>query len=142
MQPDSIRRFSQLYLASVAAALLAAIIGFPGYLAAVEAQVGAGDPSVVRISAIIGLAFSIGISLLLWHLTANKGFVIAKWVVVLFFLFNLISVYTVFAGGLETNEIASLASLLLQAAAVYCLFRPDSSAWFASETEPDTTPED
>jgi hypothetical protein len=77
------------------------------------------------------IALGIAITLLLWYLVARRASSIAKWIVVLLFLFSLLTSLGVGSGGISASEAVSLVALLLQAAAVYFLFRPDAKAWFA-----------
>lgn len=132
MQPDSIRRFSLFYLGSLAVSLLATFVGFDVLLAEVEAQSQASGLALGPEVVLGGIAVNVAITLLLWYLVARKGFVIAKWIVVLLFLFTLVtSVPGILAGGLQVYEAISLAAVALQAVAVFYLFKPDAKAWFS-----------
>jgi hypothetical protein len=133
MQPESIRRFTLLYLGSLVVSLVATLVSYDTVVDSVArqsatagAELGSG---IVAGSMIVGAA----IMLLLWYLVAHKGFVIAKWIIVGFFLFSLFGAFGVFAGGVSSSEALGLVSLALQAAAVYFLFRPDAKAWFSGD---------
>jgi hypothetical protein len=134
MQPDSIRKFTLFYLGALAVSLVATFVGYDILMAQVEAQ-SAATGLAMGSGAIIGsIALNIAITLLLWYLAARKGFVVAKWIVVLLFLFTLVtSLPGILAGGLEVYEGISLLAVVLQAVAVYYLFQPDAKAWFSGE---------
>ena len=134
MQPESIRKFTLFYLGSMVVSLVATFVGYDILTAQLEAQSAATGLSVNSGTIVAGIALSVGITLLLWYLVARKGFSIAKWIVVLLFLFTLVtSISGIFAGGLEVHEGLSLLAIVLQAAAVYFLFQPDAKAWFSGE---------
>jgi hypothetical protein len=134
MQPESIRKFTLFYLGSLVVSLVATFVGYEVLTAQLEAQSAATGLAVGTGTIIAGIVLNIVITLLLWYLVARKGFVIAKWIVVLLFLFTLVtSISGIFAGGLAVHEGLSLLAIALQAAAVYFLFQPDAKAWFAGE---------
>ena len=128
MQPDSIRKFTLAYLGSLALTLLASIIGYDALLGEVERSglpLGAGAVAA-------GIAISAAITLLLWWLVARVRSVIAKWILVLLFLFNVVSgVPGLGLAGMAIYEWLALASIVAQAVAVYFLFQPDAHAWLA-----------
>jgi hypothetical protein len=143
MQPESIRKFTLFYLGSLVVSLVATFVGYDILTAQVEAQSTATGLAMGSGAIVAGIALNVAITLLLWYLVARKGFVIAKWIIVLFFLFTLVtSISGIFAGGLAVHEGLSLLSIVLQAAAVYFLFQPDAKAWFAGERIAAATPED
>jgi hypothetical protein len=143
MQPESIRKFTLFYLGSLVVSLVATFVGYDILTAQVEAQSAATGLAMGSGAIVAGIALNVAITLLLWYLVARTGFVIAKWIIVLFFLFTLVtSISGIFAGGLAVHEGLSLLSIVLQAAAVYFLFQPDAKAWFAGERIAAATPED
>jgi hypothetical protein len=143
MQPESIRKFTLFYLGSLVVSLVATFVGYDILTAQVEAQSAATGLAMGSGAIVAGIALNVAITLLLWYLVARKGFVIAKWIIVLFFLFTVVtSISGIFAGGLAVHEGLSLLAIVLQAAAVYFLFQPDAKAWFAGERTAAATPED
>jgi hypothetical protein len=143
MQPESIRKFTLFYLGSLVVSLVATFVGYDILTALVEAQSAATGLAMGSGAIVAGIALNVAITLLLWYLVARKGFVIAKWIIVLFFLFTVVtSISGIFAGGLAVHEGLSLLAIVLQAAAVYFLFQPDAKAWFAGERTAAATPED
>jgi hypothetical protein len=143
MQPESIRKFTLFYLGSLVVSLVATFVGYDILTAQVEAQSTATGLAMGSGAIVAGIALNVAITLLLWYLVARKGFVIAKGIIVLFFLFTVLtSISGIFAGGLAVHEGLSLLATVLQAAAVYFLFQPDAKAWFAGEQTAEASPED
>nr|WP_269060204.1 hypothetical protein [Citromicrobium bathyomarinum] len=120
--------------------LLAFITSYPALkaqLAAQAAQTGvAVPPSVIW----IGYAVGALIGLLMWYLVSQRRVVIAKWVIVAFFLFSLIGVGDYFGGPLVLSRIYGLVGLLAQAAAVVMLFRGDAIRWLNGTPTDDAPP--
>lgn len=143
MQPESIRKFTLFYLGSLVVSLVATFVGYDVQLAQAEAQAAATGLAMSGGTVLAGIALYVAITLLLWYLVARKGFVIAKWIIVLFFLLTLVtSISGIFAGGLAVHEGLSLLAIVLTAAAVYFLFQPDAKAWFSGDRVAEATPED
>lgn len=135
MQPSSIRKFTLFYFASFLVTLVASAASFEELLATAEAQAGARMGFGVLVASTLVWAV---ILLLLWYFVARRGSSIAKWVFLLFFLFNVVTSFGIFAGGLTIVEGAALLSVVLQAAAAFYLFQPDAKAWFAGERAAET----
>ena len=134
MQPESIRKFTLFYLGALIVSLVGTFVGYDVLMAQIEAQSAATGLAMGSGSIIAGIVLNVAITLLLWYLVARKGFVIAKWIIVLFFLFSLLtSISGVFAGGLAVHEGLGLLSIVLTAAAVYFMFQPDAKAWFSGD---------
>ena len=143
MQPDSIRKFTLFYLASLVVSLVATFVGYDVLTAQAEAQAAASGVAIGSGAIIGGIAFYVAITLLLWFLVARKGFSVAKWIVVLLFLYTVVtSISGVFVGGLAVHEGLALLAIVLQAAAVYFLFQADAKAWFSRERAAEASPED
>ncbi|WP_226662889.1 hypothetical protein [Alteriqipengyuania lutimaris] len=140
MKPQSIKLFDYFYLGAMFIGLLAFITSYPGLkaqLAAQAAQTGvAVPPSVIW----IGYAVGALIGLLMWYLVSQRRVVIAKWVIVAFFLFSLIGVGDYFGGPLVLSRIYGLVGLLAQAAAVVMLFRGDAIRWLNGTPTDDAPP--
>ena len=75
------------------------------------------------------------IQLLLWYFVARRGSVVAKWIYVV------LTAYVVISGVFELRNTALLATtvgiigaalVVLQAVAIFLLFRPDARAWFGN----------
>ena len=131
MRPMSIVNFERCYLGAVLIGFINSILNFSArntnpQLAQATAMFGTG---FFIIFALLGLA----IPLLLWYFTARRASVVAKWIITVFFaigaLFFLFSLGRIFHSGLI--GILSIIGFVLQAVAVYLLFKPDANAWFA-----------
>lgn len=134
MRPVSIVRFEQAYLAALLLGVLNILYSWDMLSAAYSA-----DPNAAMLGTgfLIGsLAVSYGISLLLWFLAARKGSSIAKWFLVVLFAFGVLSLlYSVAMGSWDggLTGVIGVVGLLLQAVAMYFLFRPDAHRWFAAD---------
>ena len=130
-RPKSIEWFERFYLASV---LVGAVDS-----AMTWAQT-AGSVEAARAQAMFGpwflplaFVFIYTLWLLLWYFTARAGSAIAKWAVVVFYVFALIGfASTIVVGALEFSASLALSvgSLVLTGISVWFLFRPDSKGWF------------
>jgi hypothetical protein len=133
MQPESIRKFTLFYLGSLAVSLVATLINYDQVVDSVARETAAAGVELGAGAVVGSMALGAAITLLLWYLAARKGFAIAKWIIVGFFLLSLYGAVGVFAGGISASDALGLVSLALQAAAIYFLFQPDAKAWFSSE---------
>lgn len=137
MKPESIRRFDLFYLGSVVLSLVGSLVSYNAMVAQMQARTAAAGMQLGSGMVIGTVVLSIAISLLLWFLVSRKAVVIAKWIIVLFFVLGLISAMGVagtpslFSGNWTLLKTISAVVLLLEAAAVYYLFQPDAKAWFA-----------
>lgn len=133
MRPQSIRRFDLFYLASLALSVLGFALGYDAVVRQVEAQSAqAGVP--------LGAGFAIGtfavifaIGLLLWFLVSRKRVGIAKWIIALLFIIDLLDLPAIVMGEMTVLRILALLTLVLRAVAVVYLFHPDTKAWLARD---------
>lgn len=139
MRPASIVNFERFYLGSLAVSLVSTLITWDTTVATVAAasppEVGFGSGFVL-----FSVVFGIVITLLLWYFVARRASVVAKWIVVTFFVLALISLVASLAGMSEglmspLDLGLSLVATGLEAAAVWMLFRRDAKAWFAGRSE-------
>lgn len=140
MKPQSIKLFDYFYLGSMFIGLLAFISSYPTLKAQVAAQSAQSGIAVPMSVIWIGYAVGVLIGLLLWYLVSQRRVVIAKWVIVAFFLFSLIGVGDYFGGPLVLSRIYGLVGLLAQALAVAMLFRGDAIRWLNDRPTDDTPP--
>lgn len=129
-RPQSIIWFERLYLGAVMLGLMNTAINWPSVQAQVAATPNAGLlPAWFSYATV---AIGIGINLVLWYFVAQRGAVVAKWVVTVLFGLGMLSMVWMFANGIvpPTVNIVSVLVMLLQAGAVIMLFRPDTRAWF------------
>ena len=126
MRPRSIVRFEQLYLLSLAIGLGLMIYSWDESVA-VARQAGGGPIMVVAIQAVT-VAITLGLVLLI----SRGASVLAKWVLVLFFLGGMAIMLT--RPGLTFGAgpilVAQVAQILLQLAAIYLLFTEEARLWF------------
>lgn len=131
MRPTSIIRFEQLFLISLAIGLINVILTWDTTLAAIQA-----DPNSAALGpnfAYITTAFGFGINLLLWYLVARKAVGFVKWILLVLMVIGVLALPSSFAILPPLNLAIGLALTVMQAIAVYMLFRPDAKKWFAGE---------
>ena len=141
MQPESIRKFTLFYLGSLVVSLVATVINYDQVSQSVARQSGAAGAELGSGAVIASMVFGAAVMLLLWYLVARKGFAIAKWIVVGFFLVSLYGLFGVLRGGISASDALGLISFALQAVAMYFLFQPDAKVWFSRERA-ESSPED
>lgn len=133
MRPDSIIKFERFYLGALAVGVVNAALGWGAtqeYMAKDPAVAAAGLGSGFLISTmVIGFA----IPLLLWYFIAKRGSNIAKWILVALFAFGLLGLVFSFNQTLAIHGamglVFGLIAFVLQAAAVFMLFKPDAVEW-------------
>ena len=142
MRPDSIRKFDMLWLGALALGVVQFFLGYGALKAEIETQLagtamraGTSDAALVG-----GFIFGIVISLALWFLVSRQRLEFVKWILILLFFWGLINLPSAFAAGLTLMGALSIVAAIMQAAALYFLFRPDAKAWFAARGTP-TDPE-
>ena len=133
-RPISIVNFERCYLGAWLLGLISTVLNWNTMeqmtaTRQAEAQFGTWYmPAVTAIGLII--------SLILWYFIARRGSAIAKWILVVLFAFGVIgfvmglAMHTMPAGLLG---IVSVVSFVLQAIAVWLLFRPDTKPWFGEK---------
>lgn len=128
MRPQSIIRFEQFYLGAIVLGLVNSFLNWDTSLAQMQADPAAaqmfGSGFLMAVTAI-----GVAIQLLLWFFIARKASVVAKWILVVFFLLGLLGVALSLASVSGLPMILSLLVITLQGLAVYMLFRPDAVAW-------------
>jgi len=135
MRPVSIIRFDRLYLASIVVGLIGNIIEWPVTIARLTenpdtAALGSG----AAIAAGGMIATGVLIALLLWFFAAKRASNVARWIVTVFTVFALGSLFIGLAGSaviVDAGGILRILAVALQTAATFFLFRPDAAAWFA-----------
>jgi hypothetical protein len=134
MRPKSIVYYEYCYLGSV---LLGVVVTAMTWTANNQTE------EVEKIRAMLGASFLpilyvfiYTLSLALWYFTARVPNTVAKWIVVGWFALSLIGFVMALGAGNLPNDLPGLlavAALVLNAAAVYLLFRPDARAWFGEK---------
>ncbi|MEG3169436.1 hypothetical protein U1737_14680 [Sphingomonas sp. LB3N6] len=139
-RPPSIVWYERLYLASFVFGLVASAISWTQ-----RATILAANPMLAEAHWILPVtqALTIAIALLIWYFTARRPSVIAKWMVVVFAAFGVLSILlslgTLAMGRAvsgTTLALSVLANALYIAAAVL-LFKPDAQLWFGEMPESD-----
>lgn len=131
VRPKSIRYFELCYLGCV---LVGGINTAMTWASAMASDDGQQARAVVGPWFLpIAFVFAYTLALLLWYFTARVPSRVAKWIVILWFGLSVLTVgFNLIKGPtFETSTILSVVTLLLNAAAVWFLLRPDSNSWFA-----------
>lgn len=137
MRPQSIVMFERLFLASLA---LGVANFFLTYSDAVELiskdaaaqQFGLGGGFLIGI-----VAVSFAVYLLLWFMIARRASNVAKWILVVFVAFGVLSALPALTGEWNLTLMLSLVAYALEVVAVVNLFRPDAKAWLGGKGEAD-----
>ncbi|WP_052761853.1 hypothetical protein [Aurantiacibacter luteus] len=133
MRPDSIKKFDLFYLAAIAISVAQALLNYDSMKAALEAELVAADMAGQAGTMLaLGLAVGFGVSLLLWFLVSRARQGWARWVLLAFVVYRVLSIPSALSSGLGSLSITGLIAALLQVIAMWFLFRPDARAWFAS----------
>ncbi|HEX8484281.1 hypothetical protein [Sphingomonas sp.] len=137
-RPISIVRFDYCYLGALVVGAVNAALNWQRYTAmpAVrDAQVMFGAWYLPTVTAIGYL-----IPLLLWYFVARRGSVVAKWIVVVLFGLGMVGLLIALAMGTMASGLGgvlSVVAIVLNAVAVWLLFRPDARAWFGEKAHDD-----
>lgn len=132
-RPPSIVRFEQFFLASIVIGLVNTAVVYAMYGGLPGAQQVV--PAVLAVSVGLGIA----VNLILWFFIARRGSNGARWVMTVLFALGLVSLAFSILMGTYPQGIAGLlgaAGWVLQALAVWHLFRPDTIGWFRGQREP------
>lgn len=140
MRPRSIVAFDWLYLG--AQALTVAIS--PWTIGQAEAMFRANPAmaqfeSLGRIMLIVSLVVGVAVSLLLWYFVSRRASNVAKWILVAFIAYGVLTTIKLFVDpGLgQAPSLATIPLYALNLAAAYCLFRKDAVAWLEGKAPVD-----
>lgn len=133
MRPDSIKKFDLFFLAAIAISVVQALINYETMERAVEAQLEvsgmAGDAgAILPISLAIGFAINLG----LWFLVSRMRQGWARWVLLAFVAYRVVSIPLGVSSGVASLSITGVIAALLQVIAMWFVFQPDAREWFAS----------
>lgn len=135
IRPISIVWFERCYLGCVVLGVINTAVAWNTTVAKMAenpatAQFG---PSFVPNMLIGGVVLSVLVSLLLWYFTARKGSVVTKWIITVLFVLGILGLVM----GLVQHSlppgptaVLTIVAWVLDAIAVWQLFRPDTRAWF------------
>ncbi len=134
-RPISILWFERCYLGATAVGLVNTALSWNTSLQRLAenpaaAQFGASFASSMLL---FGTAIAIVIALTLWYFTARKRAVVTKWLITAFFGLSVLGVVTSLRTGTTQPGIGGvlmIVAFVLNAIAVWQLFRADSNRWF------------
>lgn len=134
MRPKSIVYYEYAYLGSV-------LFGIA--VTAMTWTANNATPEVEQIRGVLGASFLpilyvfiYTLSLVLWYFTARVPNTVAKWIVAGWFALSLIGFALAIGAGNFPNDLPGVlaaGALVLNAIAVWMLFRPDARAWFGEK---------
>lgn len=135
LRPISIIQFERCYLGSLVLGFLTLAFSWNAQMAMLQrnpatAQMAGG---VLYGSLLTGLVLGAVVTLVLWYFAARRASVVAKWIIVVFFAIGLLSLLNTLSKGMVPpglGGVLTITNVVLQAVAVYLLFRPDAKAWF------------
>ena len=135
-KPDSITLFDRLFLGALVLGALNFLFGGSELSAKLE-RVPAFAASGFGTGFLIA-SFAVGmiINLIIWYFISARASKIAKWILTVFFVIGLLSMLKNLNNPLGPQGISlgvAVVITIIQAAATYMLFRPDSIAWFDHE---------
>lgn len=138
-RPNSIVLFERCYLGSLAVGLVNTAVSWKG----TQAQL-AENPAAAQLGAsfaqgmvVGGALLGIAISLLLWYFTARQGSVVTKWIITVFFALGVLGLVLGAVRGTMPQGVSGILVVIawvLNAIAVWQLFKRDSKVWFGEET--------
>lgn len=131
MRPKSIVNYEYCYLGAVLLGIVVTAMTWSANNATQEVEQIRGMLGASFLP--IFYVFVYTLSLALWYFTARAPNAVAKWIVVGWFVLSLIGFGMAMAAGNLPNDLpgfVAVAALVLNAAAVWMLFRPDARAWF------------
>lgn len=131
MRPQSITRFDQLYLGSLALGVVNFVLNYDNAIAQLEADPATAGLATAGPGFMFGvLIVSMGISLLLWWLAARGASNAARWILAVFTGIGLIGLPLTLGQLPALQLVVTLVITAMQVAAMWFLFRPDAAAWF------------
>jgi hypothetical protein len=139
MRPRSIVLFDILYFIFLAATLIGSVLSFSRTEELLNATPAMAAAGVATIMLYMTLAFTIGISLLLWFFVSRRASSSAKWILVAFTGIAVLGMISAFKSPMISP--AQLAingfATVFQIAAVVMLFRRDATNWFEGKAPVD-----
>ena len=132
MRPRSIVLFDILYFISLAAALVGSVLSFSRTEELMNATPAMAAAGVATVLLYMTLAFTIGISLLLWFFISRRASSSAKWILVAFTGIAVLGMISAFQSPMISSAQLAVNGLAtaFQIAAVVMLFRRDATDWF------------
>ena len=134
MRPNSIIQFERFYLAAIGVDVVNTILSWTDWQERALLHPQMLGEMTLPVTTAIGFA----VSLLLWFLIARRRSNVAKWLLTLFVLLALVwTVYAIPMGryALGLSGLLGVFSTVLQAYAVWLMFRADARRWFTGAQE-------
>ncbi|WP_010187149.1 hypothetical protein [Sphingomonas sp. PAMC 26605] len=138
-RPHAIVLFERCYLGGLVVGLVNTAMSWSATMARMAEQPAAAQlgPAFGQ-SMLIGVtALSIGISLLLWYFTARQASVVTKWIITGFFVIGALTFLAAVVKGTMPHGAGGILAVIawvLNAIAVWQLFKPESKRWFGEDT--------
>ena len=134
MKPASIRKFDWLYLGSVAIGLLGVALNDGATASLTEADLaGQGYADMGAGVLIAGVLFGIAISLALWFMISVLRIGLAKWLLVVLTAWSVVTSGVAIVTNFDATMVWGLVSTVMTVLAIWFLFQPDATAWFAEK---------
>lgn len=134
MRPQSIIRFEQLYLGSLALGILNYFLSYDSMIEQLEADPAIAQMGFASLGFVLGTAvFSYAISLILWYFIARRANNVLRWVLLILTVFGLISLPTSLGTLPVVSMVLTLILTAMQLVALFFLWRPDANEWFANK---------
>lgn len=135
MKPASIKKFDILYLGSFAIGLVGSALMFQSALEQTNADlIAAGNPPVSGGTLMVMMASGLVVGLILWFLVSRKRIEFVKWLIALIVGASVVSmIISVTNNGISLAGIHGFITLPMQIAAVFFLFQPETTEWFAAK---------
>lgn len=137
-RPLSIVWFERCYLGALVVGLINSALSWNAALAAMAENPALADlgENFGRNTLIFGTVFGVAISVLLWYFAACKRAAVAKWIITVFFAISVLSIgfsalRNTFPQGIA--GVLGIVTFVLNAIAVWQLFRPDAAIWFGEK---------
>ena len=130
-RPPSIVSFERCYLGALLVGAVNAALNWQRMMAMPAVQQARTTFGEWYLPATTALGYAI--PLILWYFAARRASVVAKWIVVVLFALGVLGLLVGWAIGTMApglGGVLSLVSLVLNAIAVWLLFKPDAQAWF------------
>ncbi len=138
MRPASIVNFERFYLGALVVGLVNNFLNWSHVQSMMnnpQVQAAGLGSGFLITTMVIGLA----IPLLLWYFIARRGSNVAKWILVVLFGLGVISFLMSFNNPLMPGGLAMIlgvVAMLMQAYAVFMLFKQDAVAWLEGGSGP------
>jgi hypothetical protein len=134
-RPPSIVNFERCYLGALLIGAVNAALNWERMMAMPAVQQARVTIGEWYLPATTALGYLI--PLVLWYFAARRASVVAKWVIVVLFGLGVLGLLAGLALGTMASDLGgvlSVVAFVLNAIAVFLLFKPDARAWFGERT--------